>query len=334
MSDDNISELYNLSEKYFERDIVKSNKIYIKILKKINEDSDIELSNNDIKKIKKNVKKKLKFIKLYKRILTGDIEYFKNIQNINSKLYSIKNYNLAHLCIDTGDKEILRYLFIKGIPINIINNNQTLFEYALKKEDPNIINFLINVGCTLEKYIFIRKNTPDIILNYDDIDMIILEKILLFNTNKSKTINFNNIENNFDFLKKYIDLNTPLGINNFTLNNLIDGLNFMFKNKNSYYTYRKILEEELSYNLMTEYYCPKRKLDIILINLIPFINYPFKVTSNFLILNELRFIIKTLKNNKNFKNNLYNYLISNYVQKNICSLDFLGIHIFTINKNI
>ena len=62
------------------------------------------------------------------------------------------------------------------------------------------------------------------------------------------------------------------------------------KQMNNLKTYIEIIKEELEfpYSIMT---CPKNKIDIILTNLLPFINYPFNLSTEFIVINKIKYLI-------------------------------------------
>lgn len=313
-----------IANELFDKNIKKSIKCFKNILKIENLDENIV----------NECKEKLYYIKIYNTITKGDIKTLQSFKFNNKILYNNKN-NLLHHCIDCGDLKMFKILLKLGGHVNMINNSNTLLEYACMKKDPNIVNFLLNNGANLEKHIFLRKNTKNMIINFDDIDILIILKIILFNNLKCKIDNIKFLKNNFNFLKNYFTNEIKIGINNFKLDALIIGLNYLFYQKKSYNTYKNILIEELNYNFNSNFFCPVRKLDIVLINIIPFINYPFNLTSEFVIFNDLKFTIKKYYNHDNFKNILYSYLVDYYVKKNITTLDHLGLIVYKIlNKNI
>ena len=175
-------------------------------------------------------------------------------------------------------------------------------------------------------------------ISYDDIDILILTKLILYNSLQYEKKNIKNYKNNFNFLNNYLDNNLKIGINKFNLNEIIKGLNYLFLNKNSFIHYKNILEEELSFSLKISNICPQRKLDIILINLIPFINYPFNIETPFYIKKELLFLIKklnNLKNSKDFKNLIFKNINNIYIKNKLFTLDQLGFYIYELNlKNV
>ena len=99
--------------------------------------------------------------------------------------------NLPHQCVKLGDTTILNIFFKKGLKINNVCNNYTLFEFACLQKDINVITFLINNGADLQKHLYFRKDTKKMDINVDDIDLLILIKILLFNSIKNKKKNQN-----------------------------------------------------------------------------------------------------------------------------------------------
>jgi hypothetical protein len=88
-------------------------------------------------------------------------------------------------------------------------------------------------------------------------------------------------------------------------------------------TFINILKEELSYDLTFKLGCPINKIEILLYNLVPFIDYNNKLSLNWLISLEIKFIIlKILKNkikiNTNqLKKELTDFLYLSYIKPEI-----------------
>ena len=116
------------------------------------------------------------------------------------------------------------------------------------------------------------------------------------------------------------------------------GLTSMFNGKETYNTYKKIIEEELiEYDMYKSINrCIYTKLDLLLSNLVPFINYPFNVASIFILKNEIKIMMKNiLKNNKKeFKNILMTELFNSYIQTNLFPEDYIGIIVYNILSKI
>jgi hypothetical protein len=129
-------------------------------------------------------------------------------------------------------------------------------------------------------------------------------------------------------VSKYFELDHLIGINDYTYSDLFHGLTLLLSNFNETYanTYLNIIEEELSYNLKNKLGCPKSKLDILLINLVPFINYKFNISSEWVLSMEIKYIILKLINIKNIKikNELVDIIWDTYIKSNIVSKDFIG----------
>ena len=97
-----------------------------------------------------------------------------------------------------------------------------------------------------------------------------------------------------------------------------------------------IWKEELSYNLNNKLGCPNNYLELILLNLVPFINYPFNVTNRNTLTNELIYTIKKICRDNNyildinFNKNLINCIWEKY--KDVIPYDYIGVilsHIFS-----
>ena len=263
---------------------------------------------------------------IFELIAENDLNEIKSKKNIDfTELNNVGNTVLHH-AVKIGDNEIIRELLKKGGKIDMPNGNgHTLLEFACLNKYINSIDFLIKHGASMEKHLYFRKNTK-FYLNKPDIDLAILMKILLFKSKIKKNIVL------FNFLEKYVNLNQLIGINDFKVINLILGLEALFENKSRYYTYRDILLEELEEYTKLNKTCCYDIIDIILVNLVPFINYPFNLSCDFIIKLELSFLIKSImKNNKNnYKNIIFNKVYKDYITNNLFNEDYIGIQIFKI----
>lgn len=277
-----------------------------------------------------------------KKNLSNNIDVFNLISENNyNEIYKIKKFNyneinkngntILHHCIKCGDVKILVDLLKKGGKIDQVNNQgYTLLEYACIINDPNIIKILNDYGSNMEKHIYFRKSKSKMILKKSDIDLAILLKIIIINSfNKSDY-------SKFEFLNNYFNIDSFIGIDNFKVIHLLIGLHHLFKSKNSYNTYKKIIIEELN-NFVQIDNCEYEKLDLILINLVPFINYPFNIATNFILKKEIIILLNKIKNQisinlnkKNYKNILFNELSENYIKKNLFPLDYIGILTYQI----
>ena len=263
----------------------------------------------------------------------NDINIIKELKFINFREINEKGNTILHHAIDIGDMGIIKELLKKGGMIDSVNGNgHTLLEYACLKKDPNIINFLVRHGSNMSKHLFFRKGTTKYYLNKSDIDMAILLKLIISNIKDETEIN------KFIFLDKYLNMNDLIGLDKFTVKNMICGLDNMFNNKESYETYKKILIEELEHyeKNKTINICMYNKIDIILSNLVPFINYPFNINSSFIIKNEIKYIIRNILKNdkKEYKKLLLSKLFDTYIQTNLFPEDYIGIIVYNILSKI
>ena len=276
---------------------------------------------------------------IFKLITVNDLNKIKEIQYINFREINSNGNTVLHHAIDIGDIGIIKELLKKGGLIDSVNGNgNTLLEYACLKKDPNIINFLVLHGASMEKHLFFRKGSTKYYLNKSDIDMAILLKLII-----TKSLKSNDVYTKFTFLEKYFSLTDLIGLDKFTIRDLLVGLHTMFNEKDSFDTYKTIILEELDnyekHKMVNN--CTYNKIDIILSNIIPFINYPFNVSSIFLIKNEIKFLIysilqsKEIKSNeKEFKNLLLSRLFECYIQTNLFQEDYIGIIIYNILSKI
>jgi hypothetical protein len=282
---------------------------------------------------------KINFETLLSSLEYGNLELIKKAKygDINFKEI-IKDQTILHLAITHGDTSFLKFAFKLGARIDTINKNgNTLMEYACLAEDPNMINFLGSFGANMQKHLYFRDGTIKY-LNYNDsIDISILLKIILsyipLNNNEKNNIdnNINNkIFNKVKFIKNSINLKDKININNYTFNDLFIGLLYLLNKlpEDSALSYLNIIAEELSFVLHNKLGCPSNKLEIILINIIPFIEYPFNISIDWVISSELKYLIKSLLKKKNnsldIKKELFNNIWEIYIEKEIIQEDYLG----------
>ena len=240
----------------------------------------------------------------------------------------------AHHCIKAGDLNCLKVLLKKGISIDTINKNgHTLLDYACLEKDPNAIEFLMNHGADMEKHLFFRKDIK-LILNKSDIDLAIIMKLILLNYDENIEIEktkflFNYIQKDENIQIKFYNQDNPKELK---FEHLIKGLETVLLgfSESKSETYIQILKEELEYDLKNKLGCPDKKLDIILINLVPFIEYPFKISSRFILSLEIKYLLKKLlrknySDNIELKKKLLNEVWKSYINTNIVKEDYIGI---------
>ena len=334
---------YLIGKKYYESDINKSIEyfkqciLFSNNIKKTNESSIIDILDQTeiecIKYINSSIDSVLDLsyekindnsINLFELIETGDIDIIKKYKynQINFKIYNNDGLTPLHYAIKYGDTLFIKESLKIGACIDEVNlNGHTLLEYACLEKDPNIINFLIEYGANMKTHLLFRKNNK-YISNGNNIDIILLEIYILDNNNNNNKIKY--LEWIFDYInpneKINIDYNT-LYINkpnNLIFYNLINSIDIILNNldEDIRNTYILIIKEELSYNLLYKLECPKNKIEIILYNIIPFINYLNNFKVDWLLIIEIKFLILTiLKKNKlneiyiNLKKLLYDIYI-------------------------
>jgi hypothetical protein len=283
-----------------------------------------------------NETKEIDYIKLFKTIEKGDTTEIKKykINELNfRKLY--KNQTILHYAIKYGDISFLKYCFKLGASVDLPNGDgNTLLEYACLEKDPNMINFLLKNGANMKKHLFFRNSSNKNYNFTDSIDISILCKIIIelkdvsLEFTKDKKIN-----DKINEIKKYLNLEELIGFNNNTVNDLINNIEYlliMIDNESSY-TYLNIIQEEIEYNFKNNLLgCPNNKIDILLINLIPFIKFPFNLNINWVLSLELKYIIKKNIKNKNLidsneiKKNIVDELWEKYIKPELVEEDYLG----------
>lgn len=315
----------NISKENFEENKLYVNYIKNYVIKNIDYIINISLIKNSI----------LIDNSIFKLVTEGNINAINLLENKYSfNIYDSNGNTPLHNCILLGDNNMLKEFLKKGENIDIVNKKgHTLLEFACLQKDPNIIIFLLNYGANMKKHLFFRKNN-NMLLKINDIDLANILKICLKNYQK-------NIDDvNLDFLLNYIDPNEEIGINDIKFKDFIIFLRSFLSNIpiESQKTIINIWKEELSYQTTNKFGCPDSKLELILFNLVPFIEYPFNISNKNILINELIFIIKKInyENNylidKNFFIILINKIWKDY--KDIISYDYLGILIFQIFNKI
>ena len=289
--------------------------------------------------------------------------------NAISMSESYSNYNVfndegstpLHLCIKNGDATILKEFLKNGAKIDLNNKNgNTLLEYACQLKDPNLISFLVNHGSNPKKHIFFRDDNKDCKMSNNDIDLANIVKIILKSgaekiaddvnpTGSNESIGFYSRLNDICF--ENIEKDKLIGMGSLNFQQFYPFLEAFFKQFSDTIqnTIIDILTEEFSYDLKNKLGCPSDTFEILIINLYPFIDYPFNFQSQSIVINELIYSIKYIfekndyKIDKTFNKKLINKLWLDYNQpikelengelETTLPFDFIGINIsFILSK--
>lgn len=351
---------YLAGKKYYNSDVNKSVEYFIQCIqfanyyKKKHNNSDIttlldETKNDSYSYITFNINnlftcKSLSIDKndLFLCVETGNINLVKSIKcgELDLNIYNENGLTPIHYAIEYGDTKFIKHCLLLGANIEQINSDgYTLLEYACIKKDPNIISFLLEYGADMNKNLEMRKD-KNYINNSNYLDFSLLQKFII---TSSKNITQSN-NNYFDFIDKYdIDLTNTINIkhnngNDIIVEYLITSLNKILDNidDNSRNTYIEIIKEELSYSVENYIYCPTNKLEIILYNLIPFIQYNQLLRVKWLFYYEIKnLILLLIKNNTNITlmsigQHLRNNMVNSYVDTNILPYGYIDIIISNI----
>lgn len=324
--------MYVNGKNHYMKDKIKAKDFFLKsleIIKELKKVQNISQYTQLIQSTEAECMKYLKNTNVFEMIRMNDIESIKKIEYINFREINDEGNTVLHYAVDVGDTGILKELLKKGGMIDTVNGNgNTLLEYACLKKDPNVIAFILSHGGNMKKHLFFRKGDNKFYLNKSDIDMAILLKLVITNSiNKEDYSSFN-------FIHKYININELVGLDKYTVRDVMIGLHHMFNNKESYHSYKKILIEELdSFIAMKNLNkCIYNIIDIILINLVPFINYPFNIGSIFILKEEMKYLMANIfkKNKNDFKNILMNNLFEDYIVTGLFQEDYIGIIVYNI----
>ena len=282
--------------------------------------------------------------KLFEIIETGDVNILRNYEYGDADFNIIDENGLTplHLAIKFGDTTFLKQAFKLGAGIDKTNKHgHTLLEYACLEKDPNMISFLMYCGSDMKKHLDFREGKK-YFNNGNQIDVLLLEKNIMENvngSNKMENVNGSNKIMHLEFLFNYINkdefieleycdsINTTISIKKITFESFIKKLDSMINDfdEERRNTIIKILTEELSNDLAFKLGCPINKIEILLYNLVPFIDYDKKLSLNWVISLEIKFIIlKILKNkikiNTNqLKKELTEFLYTSYIKPEIVS---------------
>ena len=271
---------------------------------------------------------------LFELIEIGDIHKLKsfNYGDVNFNITNENGLTPLHYAIRFGDTGFLRQSFKLGAGVDQTNKfGHTLLEYACLEKDPNMINFLSAYGADMKKHLEFREGKK-YFNNSQQIDIALIEKkVMESDRNKNWTIKY--LEFVFNYIKpeEYIDIdycdssNSTISIGKITICDFIKKLDFMIHNfsKDAKDTFLKILKEELTSPLLFKLGCPTKPLEIILYNLVPFIELNHNLKLNWLISLEVKFLIlKILKNKirintKELKKELGELLYLSYIKPEI-----------------
>lgn len=271
-----------------------------------------------------------KNVKIFSLIEKGKLDEFKkyNFGEINMNEYNSDGLTPLHYCIKMGDTHILKILLKLGGQIDTVNKSgHTLLEYACLEKDPNVITFLYSHGANMKKNLFFRNGNIKYLLNKNDIDLANIMKILLSYYNKNSNLT------NLDFIYNYINKTDKIGLNDITFDILLNSIDNFLESKNPTIrnTYTEIIKEEITYQLKNKLGCPINKIDILLINLVPFIDYQFNMSCAFLLSNEIKYLIykilkkKYSKTNESIKYKLLEEIWKKYIKNNLYTSDYIGI---------
>jgi ankyrin repeat protein len=347
---------YLIAKKYYDSDVDKSFEYFKQCIRILNELKENKINiNNDLASIINETETECsKYLsntinrtidlplirniniqndnELFEIIETGNIDRMKKYSfgDIKFNIYNNQGFTPLHYAIIFGDTSFIKYSLKLGACIDQTNvYGHSLLEFACLEKDPNMINFLLNYGANMKKHLEFRKNKK-YFNNGNEIDIILLEMFILESTNNSNEIKYLNWV--FEYINEDDIINIEISMkNNSTvseskvkfkifltkLDNLLDLLD-----KNIRETYIEIIREELNNELIFKLGCPVKKIDILLYNLIPFINFGY-VQFSWLISLEIKYIIiKIFKNMtkinlKELKNELYNYLNKIYIDTEI-----------------
>ena len=276
--------------------------------------------------IEKSVPQESQF-NLFNLIEIGNVDELKKIKShhLNFHIYDEIGNTPLHKAIKFGDTTFIKCCLKLGCPIDIINKGGfSLLEYACLEKDPNMINFLLKNGSDMNKHLFFRDGEKKNVQKQNYIDIAIIIKLILLHEP------INDIKD-IKFLFNYFNENDLIGFNEITYNEFLKYLQSLLNKLSleSKESYLSLIRDELVFPLKSSLECPNNKLELLLVYLVPFIDYNFNLSIDWCIHIELKyFFIRLLKESKKInekeKNIVLTYVWDNYVKTNLIEDDYLG----------
>ena len=266
-------------------------------------------------------------INLFNLIEIGNVDELKKIKthHLNFHIYDEIGNTPLHKAVKFGDTTFIKCCLKLGCPIDIVNKEGfSLLEYACLERDPNMINFLLKNGADMKKHLFFRDGEKKHIQRQDYMDIAIIIKLILLHQPVDDI-------KDIVFLFNYFKETELIGFNEITYNEFFKHLESLLNKLNleSKESYLTLIRDELVFPLKSSLECPNNKLELLLVYLVPFINYNFNLSIDWCIHIELKyFFIRLLKEsqkiNEKEKNIVLTYVWNNYVKTNLIEDDYLG----------
>lgn len=264
---------------------------------------------------------------LFNLIEIGNVDELKKIKShhLNFHIYDEIGNTPLHKAVKFGDTTFIKCCLKLGCPVDIVNKEGfSLLEYACLERDPNIINFLLKNGADMKKHLFFRDGEKKNLQRQNYMDIAIIIKLILLHEP------IDDIKD-IIFLFNYFKENELIGFNEITYNEFFKYLQSLLNKLSleSKESYLSLIRDELVFPLKSSLECPNNKLELLLVYLIPFIDYNFNLSIDWYIHLELKFFfIRLLKEsrqiNEKEKNIVLTYVWDNYVKTNLIEDDYLG----------
>ena len=144
------------------------------------------------------------------------------------------------------------------------------------------------------------------------------------------------------FIVKNINQDKLIGLGNLKFSQFFVYLEYFFSELPDYsqVTINNILDEEFSSILQNKIGCPPNNFEILIFNLYPFLDYPFNLQTQHIVLNELIYTVKNIfeKNNYKLDKTFHRKFINKIWHDYSCEkddgipFDFIGINISRYHK--
>lgn len=317
-------EYFKQSLKYLS--IIENKEKYKDILK----DTETECNKMITLTVEQSIEKSISQVtqlNLFNLIEIGNVDELKKIKShhLNFHIYDEIGNTPLHKAVKFGDTTFIKCCLKLGCPIDIVNKEGfSLLEYACLERDPNMINFLIKNGADMKKHLFFRDGEKKNIQRQDYMDIAIIIKLILLHQPVDDI-------KDIVFLFNYFKETELIGFNEITYNEFFKHLESLLNKLNleSKESYLTLIRDELVFPLKSSLECPNNKLELLLVYLVPFINYNFNLSIDWCIHIELKyFFIRLLKEsqkiNEKEKNIVLTYVWNNYVKTNLIEDDYLG----------
>jgi len=293
--------------------------------------SNIDLTQLTLKKI--NIQNSQH---VFEVILEGKLNFVEalvNNQIINWDFFDEKGLSPIHHSVFSGDTTITNIILSSGCEVNqLTKTGRTPLELACSEKDPSMIKTLVDAGANPKKHLFIREKLSSTRLLSANLDIIIIILKLIPNNNEWKNVI---LPDNFPLQ------NIPFGYDGMSTHEIIKIIIYQMNHgilQDHNITINDILNDELFIeNKHNDFVCPKNIIENILYSLCSFINYDFKIDSEWVLNYEILNLANKIKKDlieindeenfdvfyEKFKRTLFAKIYKDYVESGLFTENYM-----------